>query len=176
VLKEAGYKTGLYTSPYIVDFRERLRVDGEMISENDLEKVTETVKTEIEKLRSEDIIITEFEAVTAAAFLYYKNVGCDFVVLETGLGGRFYATNVIERPLASVIVSISLEMYMIHVMLYKVVLYYIPDIRTSDDYSMMKNGLLYLGIIAVSFILSLLFKKFTDCIIVKMNKVKKSDS
>ena len=109
VLKESGYKTGLYTSPYIVDFRERIRVDGEMISENDLEEVTETVKTEIERLRDENIIITEFEAVTAAAFLYYKNSGCDFVVLETGLGGRFDATNVIERPLASVIVSISLD-------------------------------------------------------------------
>lgn len=109
VLKEAGYKTGLYTSPYIVDFRERIRVDGEMISENDLENVTETVKNEIEKLRNEDIIITEFEAVTATAFFYYKNSGCDFVVLETGLGGRFDATNVIERPLASVITSISLD-------------------------------------------------------------------
>ena len=109
VLKQAGYKTGLYTSPYIVDFRERIRVDGEMISENDLDEVTETVKTEIEKLRNEDIVITEFEAVTAAAFLYYKNMGCDFVVLETGLGGRFDATNVIERPLVSVITSISLD-------------------------------------------------------------------
>lgn len=109
VLTSAGYRTGLYTSPYIVDFRERIRVDGEMISENDLDDITETVKTEIEKLRSEDIIITEFEAVTAAAFLYYKNIGCDFVVLETGLGGRFDATNVIERPLASIIVSISLD-------------------------------------------------------------------
>ncbi|MBR5233715.1 MAG: bifunctional folylpolyglutamate synthase/dihydrofolate synthase [Clostridia bacterium] len=109
VLKEAGYKTGLYTSPYIVDFRERIRVNGEMISEKDLNEVTETVKAEIEKLRSENIIITEFEAVTAAAFLHYKNVGCDFVVLETGLGGRFDATNVIESPLASVIVSISLD-------------------------------------------------------------------
>lgn len=109
VLKTAGYKTGLYTSPYIVDFRERIRVDGEMISESDLDNITETVKTEIEKLKAEDVIITEFEAVTAAAFLYYKTVGCDFVVLETGLGGRFDATNVIERPLASVIVSISLD-------------------------------------------------------------------
>lgn len=109
VLTQAGYKTGLYTSPYIVDFRERIRIDGEMISENDLDEVTETVKNEIEKLRNEDIVITEFEAVTAAAFLYYKNAGCDFVVLETGLGGRFDATNVIERPLASVITSVSLD-------------------------------------------------------------------
>lgn len=109
VLKEAGYKTGLYTSPYIVDFRERIRINGEMIRENDLDNVTEKVRTEIEKLRNNDIIITEFEAVTAAAFLYYKEQGCDFVVLETGLGGRFDATNVIGRPLASVIVSISLD-------------------------------------------------------------------
>ena len=109
VLKEAGYKTGLYTSPYIVDFRERIRVNGEMISESDLENITETVKNAVEELRNEDVVITEFEAVTAAAFLYYKIVGCDFVVLETGLGGRFDATNVIERPLVSVIVSISLD-------------------------------------------------------------------
>lgn len=109
ILQQAGYKTGLYTSPYIVDFRERIRVNGEMISENDLDSVTGTVKTEIEKLRAEDVIITEFEAVTAAAFLYYKNSRCDFVVLETGLGGRFDATNVIERPLMSVITSISLD-------------------------------------------------------------------
>lgn len=109
VLTSAGYKTGLYTSPYIVDFRERIRVDGEMIDEKSLEEITDTVKNEIEKLRKEDVVITEFEAVTAAAFLYYKAVGCDFVVLETGLGGRFDATNVIERPLASVITSISLD-------------------------------------------------------------------
>ena len=109
VLTAAGYKTGLYTSPYIVDFRERIRVNGEMISENDLDDITETVKEEIEKLRNEDVIITEFEAVTAAAFLYYKTTGCDFVVLETGLGGRFDATNVIERPLVSIITSISLD-------------------------------------------------------------------
>ena len=109
ILKESGYKTGLYTSPYIVDFRERIRVNGEMISEEDLNTITETVKNAIEELRREDVIITEFEAVTAAAFLYYKTVGCDFVVLETGLGGRFDATNVIERPLVSVIVSISLD-------------------------------------------------------------------
>ncbi len=109
VLESAGYKTGLYTSPYIVDFRERIRINGEMISEKDLEHVTEAVKTEIEKLRNEDVIITEFEAVTVAAFLHYKNAGCDFVVLETGLGGRFDATNVIERPLISIITSISLD-------------------------------------------------------------------
>lgn len=109
VLTTAGYKTGLYTSPYIVDFRERIRVNGEMISETDLDNVTETVKNQIDALREENVIITEFEAVTVAAFLHYKNAGCDFVVLETGLGGRFDATNVIERPLMSIITSISLD-------------------------------------------------------------------
>lgn len=109
ILTNAGYKTGLYTSPYIVDFRERIRVDGEMIDEQSLNEITETIRIEVEKLRNENIVITEFEAVTAAAFLYYKKVGCDAVVLETGLGGRFDATNVIQRPIASVIVSISLD-------------------------------------------------------------------
>lgn len=109
VLTAAGYKTGLYTSPYIVNFRERIRVNGEMIPENDLDEVTLQVKEQVEAMRSEGLVITEFEAVTAAAFLYYKQCGCDFVVLETGLGGRFDATNVIERPLVSVITSISLD-------------------------------------------------------------------
>lgn len=109
VLTAAGYKTGLYTSPYIVDFRERIRVNGEMIPETDLDEVTLQVKEQVEAMRSEGLVITEFEAVTAAAFLYYKQCGCDFVVLETGLGGRFDATNVIERPLVSVITSISLD-------------------------------------------------------------------
>ncbi len=109
ILRKAGYKTGLFTSPYIMDFRERIRVNGEMISESELENITAQVKTEIDNLNLEGIIITEFEAVTAAAFLYYKRCNCDFVVLETGLGGRFDATNVIEKPDVSVITSISYD-------------------------------------------------------------------
>ncbi|MCD7828279.1 MAG: bifunctional folylpolyglutamate synthase/dihydrofolate synthase [Clostridiales bacterium] len=109
ILKRAGFKTGLYTSPYIVDFRERIRVNGEMISPESLDEVTRRVKIEIDALNSENIVITEFEAVTAAAFLYFKKANCDFVVLETGLGGRFDATNVIKRPEAAVITSISLD-------------------------------------------------------------------
>ena len=80
-----------------------------MISENSLNKITMRVKAEIENLNREATIITEFEAVTAAAFLYYMESGCDYVVLETGLGGRFDATNVIETPLLSIITSISLD-------------------------------------------------------------------
>ena len=109
ILRAQGYKTGLYTSPYIVDFRERIRVNGEMISEEELSRITQTVKEAVCQLNSENIVITEFEAVTAAAFLYYKKCGCEFAVLETGLGGRFDATNVIKSNLCSIITHIDLD-------------------------------------------------------------------
>jgi dihydrofolate synthase/folylpolyglutamate synthase len=109
VLTEAGYRTGLYTSPYVIDFRERIRLDGEMISPDALVDVTEKVSREIKALSEEGLTVTEFEAITAAAFLYYAESGCDVVVLETGLGGRFDATNIIKSPLCSVITSVSLD-------------------------------------------------------------------
>lgn len=108
-LQEAGYKTGLYTSPYIVDFRERIRVNGWMITPEQLDKITATVRHNIEVLEAEGIVITEFEAITAAAFVHFVREGCDIVVLETGLGGRFDATNVIKTPVCSVITSVSLD-------------------------------------------------------------------
>ena len=109
VLTAAGYRTGLYTSPYVIEFRERIRLNGEMIGWDDLVAVTETVRNAVASLASDGIVITEFEAVTAAAFLYYAEQNCDVVVLETGLGGRFDATNVIEEPLCSIITSVSLD-------------------------------------------------------------------
>ena len=109
VLTSAGYRTGLYTSPYVIDFRERIQLDMKMISPEALISVTRTVRKTIGQLESEGIRITEFEAVTAAALLFYAQVNCDFVVLETGLGGRFDATNIIEKPLCSIITSVSLD-------------------------------------------------------------------
>ena len=109
VLTAAGYRTGLYTSPYVIDFRERIRLNGEMIPPEDLIRVTQTVRSAVEALAGEQIYVTEFEAVTAAAFLYYAEQGCDIAVLETGLGGRFDATNIIEEPLCSVITSVSYD-------------------------------------------------------------------
>ncbi len=109
VLTQAGYRTGLYTSPYLLEFRERIRLDGEMIGEEDLIAVTDTVRAAVESLSEEGICVTEFEAVTAAAFLYYAGHHCDVVVLETGLGGRFDATNIIKEPLCSIITSVSLD-------------------------------------------------------------------
>lgn len=108
ILTRAGYKTGLFISPYISDFRERIQTDGVMISKSDLISVTRRVKDALESLPC-DVDVTEFEAITAAAFLYYKEIGCDIAVLETGLGGRFDATNVIEDPLVCVITSVSFD-------------------------------------------------------------------
>lgn len=109
VLTFAGYKTGLYTSPYVLDFRERIRFCGEMISEENLACVTEKISAAVAALAAEKIFVTEFEAVTAAAFLYYKEQGCEIAVLETGLGGRYDATNIITDPLCCVITSVSLD-------------------------------------------------------------------
>ena len=109
ILTSAGYKTGLYTSPYVIDFCERIQLDGENIPKDCLAKTVEKVKSEIEKLNAQGIIITEFEALTAAAFLYFYESGCDYAVIEVGLGGRFDATNVIKKPEAVVITSISLD-------------------------------------------------------------------
>lgn len=109
ILTASGYKTGLYTSPFVIEFRERIRYCGDMISENDLIEVTETVKAAINLLNDKGVKITEFEAVTAAAFLFYKIKKCDIVILETGLGGRYDATNIITDPICSIITSISFD-------------------------------------------------------------------
>lgn len=109
ILSSAGYKTGLYTSPYVLSFCERIQIDGQVISENALADAVTKVRSEIEKLNDKGIVITEFEAITAAAFLCFFESGCDFAVIEVGLGGRFDATNVLKKPEASVITSISLD-------------------------------------------------------------------
>lgn len=104
VLKEAGYNVGLYTSPYVIDFRERIQRNGQMIEPEKLALCVEKVKEVSEKY---DIKATEFEAITAAAFLYFSITKCDYAVLEVGLGGRFDATNIITSPEVAVIVCIS---------------------------------------------------------------------
>lgn len=109
ILQSAGYRTGLYTSPYVLDFCERIQIDGTMIAHDDMAAVTNQLKPCIEALAAEGTQITEFEAITAAAFLYFKQCSCDIVVLETGLGGRFDATNIIPPPAVGVITSISFD-------------------------------------------------------------------
>lgn len=101
-LKEAGYKVGTFVSPYIIDFCERIQINGEYISHNDLCRLSQMVI-------DTNISLTEFEFITAVGFLYFSENKIDVAVLETGLGGRFDATNVIPAPLVSVITKIGLD-------------------------------------------------------------------
>lgn len=109
VLVEAGYNVGLYTSPYVSRFLERVQFNGEPVDEDVFARSVEKVKSAIEKLQKQGIDITEFEALTASAFICFKELCCDVVVLEVGLGGRLDATNVIENPLVNIITSLSLD-------------------------------------------------------------------
>ena len=110
ILKEAGYKVGLYTSPYIIEFEERIQLCGEKIPKERLAELTTRVKKEVDAMVEDGLSHpTEFEIITAIAMLYYKEEKADFVVLEVGLGGRLDATNVIENPLVCAICSISLD-------------------------------------------------------------------
>ena len=106
ILSAAGYRTGLYTSPYIICFNERIQVCGEYITDEDLAEVTEKVRPHA--LAMEDSP-TEFELVCAIAFEYFAAKNCDIVVLEVGLGGRLDATNVISAPDCAVITNIGLD-------------------------------------------------------------------
>lgn len=105
-LEDAGFTVGKYTSPYIYDFRERIEINGKMIGKSELSHLAQKVQKACLSLDEKP---TEFEIVTAIAFLYFKRRGCDYAVLEVGLGGRFDATNIIKNPLVSVICSISLD-------------------------------------------------------------------
>lgn len=109
ILKASGYKVGLFTSPYVVDFRERIRVDSQMIPEEDFAQIVERIIPVIDELKKKDINPTEFEIITMAAFLYFEKVECDIVVLEVGLGGTLDSTNIIKQSEVSVITSISMD-------------------------------------------------------------------
>ncbi len=110
ILMQAGYRTGLYTSPYIQRFTERIRIDTGEISREELAGITAFVKKYADQMEAMgDNHPTEFEIVTAIAFEYYYRKACDIVVLEVGLGGRFDPTNIIETPELAVITSISYD-------------------------------------------------------------------
>ncbi|MBQ4119257.1 MAG: bifunctional folylpolyglutamate synthase/dihydrofolate synthase [Clostridia bacterium] len=102
VFKTKGLKTGLFISPFILDFRERIQINGEFIPENELCNLAEIVI-------NTGIKLTEFEFITAVAFLYFKNNECDIAIIETGLGGRLDATNVLTNLKASIITKIGLD-------------------------------------------------------------------
>ena len=102
IFETAGFKTGLYISPYIIDFRERIQINGNFISEDDLVKYSQRVK-------NTEIALSEFEFITTAAFSYFADEKCDIVIVETGLGGRLDATNTLERVRAAVITKVGLD-------------------------------------------------------------------
>jgi dihydrofolate synthase/folylpolyglutamate synthase len=104
VLTANGYKTGLYTSPHMVEFTERIRINGENISKKDLVEMVNAIKPFIDKVPE----ITTFELTTAIAFLYFSKQGVSHAVFEVGLGGRLDATNIVN-PVAAVITSISYD-------------------------------------------------------------------
>lgn len=106
MLRHAGYCTGLFTSPYIKEFEERIRVSGRNISRRELTEVTLAVKEAAEAMEDHP---TEFELMTAVAFLHFERSGCDIVIAEVGLGGRLDSTNVIDEPEVSVIARIGLD-------------------------------------------------------------------
>ena len=106
ILKQQGYRVGLYTSPYMVRFNERMQVDGEMISDEELCQVTDYVKPYAESMED---LPTEFELITAVAMEYFTRKKCDIVVLEVGLGGTLDSTNVIDTPLLAVITALGLD-------------------------------------------------------------------
>lgn len=106
VLRCAGYSVGMFTSPYVKYFNERIQLDGEMISDADLARVTSRVRPFADAMADHP---TEFELITAIGFAYFAEKRPDFVILEAGLGGRLDSTNVIEKSVLSVITGIDLD-------------------------------------------------------------------
>lgn len=106
VLRKAGYRTGLYTSPYIISFNERMQVDGEMITDEELAAIVEKIRPFADAMEDTP---TEFELITAIAMQYFLDKKCDIVVLEVGLGGELDSTNVIDVPEVAVITAIGLD-------------------------------------------------------------------
>jgi dihydrofolate synthase/folylpolyglutamate synthase len=110
ILTEAGYRTGLYTSPNLVSVTERIQISGEKILESDLSALLNRVETACNRMQARGSETpTQFEIWTAAAFLYFAEKKVDYVVLETGLGGEFDATNVIPRNVLSILTRIDLD-------------------------------------------------------------------
>ena len=110
VLTKAGYKVGLYTSPFLEVFNERMRINGNNIEDQRLADLVEIVKEKIEIMVADGMPHpTEFEVTTAVGFLYFALENVDYLVLEVGLGGRYDATNVIDNPILTIITSLSID-------------------------------------------------------------------
>lgn len=106
ILTSAGYKTGLFTSPFVTRFNERIMFCDEEIADADLARIVEIVKNAADTMADQP---TEFELITAVGFVYFKEKHCDLIVLECGMGGRLDSTNIIESPVLSVITGVALD-------------------------------------------------------------------
>ena len=108
ILQKAGYKVGLYTSPFILRFNERIRINGQDIPDAELAEITKAVKPHAEAMADTP---TEFELITAIALCYFARNACDYVVFEVGMGGRLDSTNIIdpETVVASIITGIAMD-------------------------------------------------------------------
>lgn len=106
ILKTAGFKVGLYTSPHIFEYTERIKINGVEISKKDFGEIVSEV---LEKAEENGLDLTEFEIITAVMFLYFSRKNVDIAVIETGLGGRLDATNILKSNICSIITHIDLD-------------------------------------------------------------------
>ncbi|MBQ7573097.1 MAG: bifunctional folylpolyglutamate synthase/dihydrofolate synthase [Clostridia bacterium] len=134
ILTAQGYRTGMFTSPFIEVFNERIQINNENIPDTDLVLYTERVKTAMEE---NGYFVSEFAFICAVAFLYFYEQKCEYVVLETGMGGRLDATNIIKAPLACVLTSIGLD----H-------MEYLGD--TIEEITLEKCGIIKQGAVVIS--------------------------
>jgi len=111
IYKSSGYKTGLNISPHIIDFRERIQINGKMISKSEVVDILSQMKPHIDSMdkKGEEFAPSFFEVVTAMAYLYFMENKIDIMISEVGLGGRFDASNIVEKPVATVITEVSLD-------------------------------------------------------------------
>ncbi|MBE6772731.1 MAG: bifunctional folylpolyglutamate synthase/dihydrofolate synthase [Ruminococcaceae bacterium] len=109
ILRSAGYKTGLFTSPYVLEFGERIQIDGNMIPKCAVAAITSMLREQILTMEKEGLYPTVFEVITALAMIHFDDMNCDVVVLEAGIGGKRDSTNVIGTPDLAVITSVSLD-------------------------------------------------------------------
>lgn len=105
----AGHRTGLFTSPYVRDFRERIQINGEMVPQEMFARAVTQLRPIVERMAREGDQPTEFELITAAAYWIFEQAGCEVAVIETGLGGRLDSTNIVARPAVCVLTSISMD-------------------------------------------------------------------
>ncbi len=110
ILEDAGFKCGKYISPNMIDVCERISINGENITKEDMDSLLDKVSKAVAEIKEEKgVEVTQFEIWTAIAFMYFKEKECDIVVLETGLGGRLDATNVIKNPALTIITKIGMD-------------------------------------------------------------------